>query len=305
MNTARQRTLRNRISCTGIGLHTGAAVAMTLHPALPDTGVVFQRTDVAAEHSQIPARWENLSGSLLCTSIANGAGTTISTIEHLMAALAGCAIDNVLIELDGPEVPIMDGSAEPFVRLVECAGMVEQAAPRRVIRVLKEIEVFDGARRAAIEPSSDFVVDLEIDFQNPAVAQQRREYRALDFSFKEEFGRARTFGFAEDASALRSAGFARGGSLDNAVVVDGTKILNDGGLRYADEFVRHKVLDCIGDMYLAGGPILAKITGVRSGHAMNHQLLRALFADPDAWAVEDALPAGFGPNADILAAATA
>ncbi len=305
MNTTRQHTLRNRISCTGVGLHTGAAVSMTLHPALPDTGVVFRRTDVAASDSQVPARWENLSGSMLCTSIANAAGTTISTTEHLMAALAGCAIDNALVELDGPEVPIMDGSAEPFVRLMECAGMVEQAAARRVIRVLKDIEVFDGRRRATIEPSGDFVVDLEIDFKNPAVAQQRREYRALDFSFKEEFGRARTFGFAEDASALRSAGFARGGSLENAVVVDGTKILNDGGLRYDDEFVRHKVLDCIGDMYLAGGPLMAKITGVRSGHAMNHQLLRALFADPDAWAIEDALPAGFGPDADLLAAATA
>ena len=306
MDTTRQRTLRNRISTAGIGLHSGLPVAMTLLPALPDTGIVFRRTDVDAGQSLVRARRENLSGSQLCTTIANEGGTTVATIEHLMAALAGCAVDNLLVELDGGEVPIMDGSAEPFVLLVENAGVIEQDAPRQIIRVLKRIEVVDGDRSIVIEPASEFVVDFEINFDNPAVARQRRSYEAQDASFKDQFGKARTFGFIEDADALRSAGFARGGSLENAVVVDGSEILNDGGLRYDDEFVRHKVLDCIGDMYLAGGPMLAKITAKRSGHALNHQLLVALFADPDAWAAEDAISVDSAPLAEeILAAATA
>lgn len=303
MDTTLQSTLQHPISCTGIGLHTGAAVSMTLHPALADTGVTFRRTDVAAAAADVPGRWENLSSAELCTTIANAAGTTVGTIEHLMAALAGCAVDNVLVELDGPEVPIMDGSADPFVLLAECAGMVQQDAPRRVIRVLREVAVFDGLRRVSIAPDDDFVVDVAIEFDSPAVARQRCEFRSHDASFKEDFGRARTFGFAEEAVALRSRGLARGGSLENAVVVDGAEVLNAGGLRYEDEFVRHKVLDCIGDMYLAGGPMLARVTGVRSGHALYHRLLRALFAEPDAWAMEDAMPASQRPEAELVAAA--
>jgi UDP-3-O-[3-hydroxymyristoyl] N-acetylglucosamine deacetylase len=307
MDVTRQRTLRNRISCTGIGLHSGLPVAMTLHPALADTGIVFRRTDVSDSESLVRARRESLSGSKLCTTVSNEHGTSVATIEHLMAALAGCAVDNVLIELDGAETPIMDGSAEPFVLLLENAGTVEQDAPRQVIRVLKRIEISDGVSSMVIEPDANFVIDFEINFENTAVARQRRSYRAQDASFKDDIGPARTFGFAEDADALRSAGFARGGSLDNAVVVDGSEILNVGGLRYDDEFVRHKVLDCIGDMYLAGGPILGKITAIRSGHALNHQLLVALFADPDAWVAEDAMPSLTDPQAapEILAAATA
>ena len=286
MEVTRQRTLRDRISCSGIGLHSGLPVAITLHPALPDAGIVFCRTDVSESKSLVRARRESLSGSKLCTSVANEHGTSVATIEHLMAALAGCAVDNVLIELDGGEMPIMDGSAEPFVLLLESAGMVEQDAPRHVIRVCKRIEVSDGTSSMVIEPDNDFVIDFEINFENTVVACQRWSYRAEDASFKDDIGKARTFGFAEEADALRSAGFARGGSLDNAVVVDGAEILNVGGLRYDDEFVRHKVLDCIGDMYLAGGPLKGKITAIRSGHALNHQLLVALFADPDAWVAE-------------------
>ena len=311
MDVTRQRTLRNGISCTGIGLHSGLPVAMTLHPALPDTGIVFRRTDVSESESLVRARRESLSGSKLCTTVANEHGTSVATIEHLMAALAGCAVDNVLIELDGAEMPIMDGSAEPFVLLLENAGMVEQDAPRQVIRVLKRIEVSDGVSSMVIEPDSDFVIDFEIHFENTAVARQRRSYRAQDASFKDDIGKARTFGFAEDADALRSAGFARGGSLENAVVVDGAEILNVGGLRYDDEFVRHKVLDCIGDMYLAGGPMLGKITAIRSGHALNHQLLVTLFADADAWVAENAMTFTANPelsqeaSTEVLAAATA
>ena len=307
MDVTRQRTLRNRISCAGIGLHSGLPVAMTLHPALPDTGIVFRRTDVAESESLVRASRESLSGSKLCTTVANEFGTSVATIEHLMAALAGCAVDNVLIELDGAEVPIMDGSAEPFVQLLENAGMVEQDVPRQVVRVLKRIEVTDGVSSMVIEPDTDFVIDFEINFKNTMVSRQCRSYRDQDASFKDDIGKARTFGFAEDADALRSAGFARGGSLDNAVVVDGAKILNVGGLRYDDEFVRHKVLDCIGDMYLVGGPLMGKITAIRSGHALNHQLLAALFADPDAWVAEDTMPGVSDPEPapEMLAAATA
>ncbi|MBT3396249.1 MAG: UDP-3-O-acyl-N-acetylglucosamine deacetylase [Alphaproteobacteria bacterium] len=307
MDVTHQRTLRNRISCTGIGLHSGLPVAMTLHPALPDTGIIFRRTDVAESESLVRANRESLSGSKLCTTVANEFGTSVATIEHLMAALAGCAVDNVLIELDGAEVPIMDGSAEPFVLLLENAGMIEQDAPRQVVRVLKRIEVTDGVSSMVIEPNADFVIDFEINFENTMVSRQRRSYRDQDASFKDDIGKARTFGFAEDADALRSAGLALGGSLDNAVVVDGAEILNVGGLRYDDEFVRHKVLDCIGDMYLAGGPLMGKITAIRSGHALNHQLLVALFADPDAWVTVDAMPSVSDPQAapEILAAASA
>ena len=288
-----QRTLKNRISCTGVGLHTGVQVSLTLHPAAADTGIVFLRSDVAPGIARVQARWDRVRASVLCTTIGNEFGTSVMTIEHLMAAFAGCGIDNAIVELNGPEVPAMDGSAHPFVLLMECAGTIAQESPRRVLRVLHPVEVVDGDRRAALRPAHEFRIDFEIDFdgtkgapKGSAGVHQRRAFRGSASAFKEEIGRARTFGFADEVEAMRAKGFARGGSLDNAVVVDGDKVLNAGGLRYDDEFVRHKILDCIGDLYLAGAPMVAHVVGLRSGHAVTHMLLRALFADKSAWRFE-------------------
>jgi UDP-3-O-[3-hydroxymyristoyl] N-acetylglucosamine deacetylase len=280
MTTASQQTLKTKIGCRGIGLHSGRKVALTFLPALPDTGIVFRRTDAGAE---IRASWTNAIESPRCTVLSNGEGITIGTIEHLMAALAGAEIDNAIIELDGPEVPIMDGSAAPFLFLIECAGMVEQDAPRRAIKVLKPVSVVGDRATAALLPDHGFSMSFEIDFDNPLI---RRQDVCLVFdatTFKSELCRARTFGLIDEVDRLRAAGLGRGGSLDNVVMVSGDHVLNTGGLRYADEFVRHKLVDAFGDLYLAGGPIIGRFCGVRSGHAQNRRLLAALFADCEAW----------------------
>jgi len=253
---------------------------MTLHPAPPDTGVVFRRTGSAVE---IRANWANTIESPLCTVLSNGEGNTIGTVEHLMAALAGAAIDNAVVELDGREVPIMDGSSAPFLFLIECAGIVEQDAARRAIKVLKETSLTQDGATAALVPDHGFSMSFEIDFDNPLI---RRQDICLVFdeeTFKTELSRARTFGLLDELERLREAGFARGGSLDNAVVVGRDHVLNIGGLRYSDEFVRHKLLDALGDLYLAGGPLIGAFRGVRSGHAHTRRLLAALFADREAW----------------------
>ncbi len=277
----KQRTLKASIDCTGVGLHSGTKVSMTLHPAGIDTGIQFKRTDISGGGVTIPAKWDHVVDTRMCTTIGNGDGVTIATVEHLMAALAGCGIDNALIELNGPEVPIMDGSAQPFVFLVECAGVVEQDASRRVIRVLKTVSVGDG--KAQLSPGSHLSLDLDIDFDNGAVFQQSISIGIVNGSFAKELAPARTFGFLNEVEKLWAAGLAKGGSLDNAVVISGDEILNEGGLRYDDEFVRHKVLDTVGDLYLAGAPIIGSFQGVCSGHATNNELLRALFADDEAW----------------------
>ena len=256
---------------------------MELHPAAPNSGIHFRRTDVAAETCGVPALYGNIASTQFCTMLVNDHGVSVTTVEHLMAALAGCEIDNVVIELSGPEVPVMDGSAEPFVSLIENAGIVVQDAPRRAFQVLCPVTVRDGGAVASLEPSDGFSVALDIEFDSGAIGCQGYN---LDFSttaFKLDICRARTFGFLHEVEAMRKAGFARGGSLDNAVVIDGDDILNEGGLRFVDEFVRHKVLDCVGDMYLAGAPLLGQFCGVRTGHAMHHKLLRALFAQEAAW----------------------
>ena len=284
---ARQKTLEAPIGCTGVGLHSGQRISMILHPAAPDTGVVFRRTDLDGAPS-VPVRWDRVVDTRMATTIGNDDGVRIGTVEHLMAALAGCEIDNVVVELDGPEVPVMDGSAAPFVFLVECAGTVEQASPRRAIEVLKRIEVGDAERQVSIAPGPVFEVSVEIDFDDRAIARQSYGARIVNGTFKSEIARARTFGFAEDVTALRKIGLARGGSLDNAIVISDGQVLNVDGLRYEDEFVRHKVLDCIGDMYLAGAPLIGRVHGVRSGHTLHHRLLEALFADAEAWRFVDA-----------------
>ena len=282
MTIQHQQTLKNHIRCTGIGLHSGAKVNMTMRPAGPNTGIVFERTDLPA-HERIEARWDNVTDTTLCTTVGNDAGTKIATIEHLMSALQGCDVDNAVIELDGPEVPAMDGSAAPFVFLIECAGCAIQTEPRRAVRVLREVEVRDGDRYARLRPSPGFSVDFEIAFDNALVANQRCSFAAGNGAFKTELSRSRTFGFEDEVEKLRALGLARGGSLDNAVVVSGDRVLNDGGLRCEDEFVRHKVLDLIGDLYLAGMPIEGHFEGFCSGHTLNNQLLRKLLVDRTAW----------------------
>jgi UDP-3-O-[3-hydroxymyristoyl] N-acetylglucosamine deacetylase len=276
-----QGTLRTSIGCAGTGLHGGQRISMTLHPAAPNTGIVFRRTD--ARGALIPASWRRVIDTRLCSVIANDDGVRVGTIEHLMAALAGAGIDNLRIDIDGPEVPAMDGSAAPFTQMIERAGVVRQGAVRRAIQVLKPVSVSDGAARAELEPAEIFTVSCEIDFDNPAVNRQARTVTLMNGAFKSELCRARTFGFEHEVEQLRKMGLAKGGSLDNAIVIGRDRILNEGGLRYTDEFVRHKILDCVGDLYLAGGPILGHFRGHRSGHALNNQVLKTLFADASAW----------------------
>ncbi|MDK9721172.1 MAG: UDP-3-O-acyl-N-acetylglucosamine deacetylase [Rhodospirillales bacterium] len=281
-----QRTLKNPISCTGVGLHSGVKVTMALKPAPADHGIVFKRTDIAGNGALIPARWDMVDDTRLCTGVsANGA--VVRTIEHLMAALAGSRIDNLLIEISGPEVPVMDGSAHPFIFLIDCAGVVEQQASRQAIRVLRPIKLQDGDRVVSLEPADNFQVDLAIDFASSVIRRQEMQVEVTSGAFRSEVSRARTFGLEQEVAMLRAAGLAKGGSLDNAVVIGAdNKILNEEGLRYEDEFVRHKVLDAVGDLYLAGHPILGCFRGRCSGHAMNNLLLRALFSDPTAYRLE-------------------
>ena len=309
---AAQKTLKTVIGCSGIGLHTGARVSMTLRPGTPGSGIVFQRTDLSGDAALVPASWRHVVDTRLCTALSNAQGTRIGTIEHLMAALYGCGIDNAIVEIDGPEIPVMDGSAAPFVFLIECAGTVEQAAIRQGIEICREISVIEDDCHVSIAPAAGFSVNFEIDFGDNAIACQSCEIDLADGVFKSDLARARTFGFVQDIDRLQAAGLARGGSLDNAVVISGNRILNDDGLRYDDEFVRHKMLDCIGDLYLAGAPLIGQVTAVRSGHRHNHSLLTALFADPTAYRHVDMVEArpalarravgGFGGSLELGAA---
>ncbi|WP_373087608.1 UDP-3-O-acyl-N-acetylglucosamine deacetylase [Sneathiella sp.] len=289
-----QKTLRNSISCTGVGLHGGYSINMTLKPAAENTGILFKRTDVAEEISEVPAHHNTVSDLIMCTTIENDAGVKIATIEHLMAALFGCGVDNVIVELDGPEVPVMDGSSAPFVFLIECADVIEQAAPRRYIKILKEIEVSEGGATATLAPADNISVSFEIDFENPRIGKQNCTFNLRNGTFKNELCRARTFGFLGDFEKLKQMGLAKGGSLDNAVVLSGSDILNEEGLRYENEFVRHKALDAVGDLYLAGAPIIGQFYGVRSGHALNNKLLHRLLSDADAWCYTTEAPSRIG-----------
>lgn len=253
---------------------------MTLRPAIPDTGIVFRRVDTGAE---IPALWTNTVNATLCTILSNGEGAEIKTVEHLMAALAGSGVDNAIIELDAAEVPAMDGSAGPFMALIDRAGTVAQSLPRRAIKVLKPVEITSQGASAALLPDHGFSMSFEIQFENPLIRSQEMTVTFEADTFRAELSRARTFGILDDVERLRAAGLVQGGSLENAVVISGDQVLNRGGLRFADEFVRHKLLDAYGDLYLAGGPIIGRFRGSRSGHAHTRLLLAALFADPQAW----------------------
>jgi UDP-3-O-[3-hydroxymyristoyl] N-acetylglucosamine deacetylase len=253
---------------------------MRLLPAPRDVGIVFRRVDAGAE---IRAVWHNTIDAPLCTVLSNGEGVRVGTIEHLMAALAGCEIDNAIVEVDGPEVPAMDGSAAPFVALIRCAGSIVQDGPRRAIKVLKPVRVNGDGAAAELLPDHGFSMSFEIDFDNPVIRQQDLQIGLEPDVFQTELSRARSFCLLDEVDRMQAAGLALGGSLDNAVVISGDRVLNDGGLRFADEPVRHKLLDAFGDLYLAGGPIIGHFHGKRSGHSHTRRLLAALFADPDAW----------------------
>jgi len=279
----RQRTLKNVIRATGVGLHTGEQVYLTLRPAAPGTGIKFRRSDLA-EPVVIDARPENVGETILSTTLVQD-GVKISTVEHLLSALAGLGIDNALIDVSAPEVPIMDGSAGPFVFLLQSAGIKDQDAPKRFIRIKRKIKVEDGDKWACFEPFDGFKVTFTIDFVHPAFNKDVTT-ASIDFSstsFVKEVSRARTFGFMKDIEALRSRNLALGGSLENAIVVDDYRILNEDGLRYVDEFVKHKILDAIGDLYLLGHSLIGSFEGYKSGHALNNRLLRELLKNEDAW----------------------
>lgn len=281
-----QRTLRNPIGCVGTGLHTGAKVSLTLHPAMPDSGIRFVRYDRSGS-ATIPARFDQVCDTTMSTTLGDPSGTMVGTVEHLMAAFAICEIDNVLVEVGGPELPIMDGSAQPFVFLIECAGVAQQDRPRHWIEVLKPVSVSAHGKSARLEPAAGLVLDCEIRFEHPLIDSQAMRIAFDAERFKSEIALARTFGFAERVEELWSRGLALGGSLKNAVVVSRNRVLNEEGLRFPDEFVRHKVLDSLGDLYLAGAPLIGRFVGRCAGHTMHNKLLRALFADPTAWRMVD------------------
>ena len=279
----RQRTLKNVIRATGVGLHTGEKVYLTLRPAAPDSGIIFRRVDLD-EPVEIPAIPENVGDTTLSTTLIKD-GVRISTVEHLLSAMAGLGIDNAYVDLNAAEVPIMDGSAGPFVFLIQSAGIEEQNAPKRFIRIKKPVRVEDGDKWVNFEPFDGFKVAFTIDFDHPAF-KEGSQIAEVDFSttsFVREVSRARTFGFMNQIEQLRANNLALGGSLDNAVVVDDYRVLNEDGLRYVDEFVKHKILDSIGDLYLLGHSLIGAFSGHKSGHALNNQLLRALLAKEDAW----------------------
>ena len=281
-----QNTLKSAVRFSGVGLHTGRPVRMTVRPASANHGIWFRRTDMLDRDALVPAIWSAVTPSRLCTVVENGAGVSVSTIEHLMAALAGSAIHNALIDIDGPEVPILDGSAEPFVAGFIAAGLRPQDAEVRAIRVLKPVEVREGEAVARLDPADMLEIDFRIDFDVEAIGQQERVLNMSNGAFVRELSDSRTFCRQEDVDAMREKGLALGGSLDNAVVFDGDRVLSPGGLRHADEPVRHKMLDALGDLSLAGAPLLARYTGIRAGHALTNRLLRALFADPEAFRLE-------------------
>jgi UDP-3-O-[3-hydroxymyristoyl] N-acetylglucosamine deacetylase len=279
----RQRTLNNVIRATGVGLHTGEKVYLTLHPAPVNTGIIFRRTDLDPV-VEIDAKAENVGETTLSTTLVNG-DVKVSTVEHLLSAMAGLGIDNAIIDVTAPEVPIMDGSAGPFVFLLQSAGIREQEEPKRFIRILKPITVTDGDKSASLRPFNGFKVTFSIDFDHP-VFHNRTLKAEVDFSttsFVKEVSRARTFGFMHEIEYLRSMGLARGGSMDNAIVVDEYQVLNEDGLRYEDEFVKHKILDAIGDLYLLGNSLIGEFVAHKSGHGLNNASLRQLIAQKDAW----------------------
>ena len=277
-----QHTLAGSAICAGVGLHSGQRVRLSIRPAPARSGIVFVRTDLAGDN-RVAVSALAVSQARLCTVITNASGVSVATIEHLMAALAALDIDHAIVELDGPEVPIMKGSALPFVQLLDRAGRRQQDAERQYIEILDTVEVVEGDKFTRLSPADAFELAFEIDFASPVIGRQRVELTVDEQSFRSELADCRTFGFLHEVEALRAAGLARGGSLENAVVIDGDRLLNPEGLRRPDEFVRHKALDAVGDLYVLGAPMIGRFEGVRAGHALNNKVARALLARPDAW----------------------
>jgi UDP-3-O-[3-hydroxymyristoyl] N-acetylglucosamine deacetylase len=278
-----QRTLKTAIGCVGVGVHTGRRVSLTLRPAEAGTGIVFRRADLGLD---FPARFDRVIDTRLCTvlGVPGQPAARLGTVEHMMAAFAGCGIDNAIAEIDGPELPIVDGSASPLVFLIDCAGTVEQGSPRPEIEILRTVRVTDGEAFAELRPGGPgFRMAMSIDFSAAAIGRQALSLQLTPDNFRREIADARTFTDAADIEHLRKAGLAQGGSLANAVVVEAARVLNPGGLRRPDEFVRHKLLDAVGDLALAGAPLRGRFAAHRSGHTLNNRLLRALFADASAW----------------------
>ncbi|MCK9489438.1 MAG: UDP-3-O-acyl-N-acetylglucosamine deacetylase [Xanthomonadales bacterium] len=303
----RQRTLKNIIRATGVGIHTGEKVYMTLRPAPVDTGIIFRRVDLA-EPVDIPALADKVGETTLSTTLIQD-GVRVATVEHLCSALAGLGIDNLYVDLSAPEVPIMDGSAGPFVFLLQSAGIQEQEKAKRFFRIRQTVRVEEGDKWAQFDPYDGFKVGFEINFNHPAI-DRSHSAAVMDFnktSFIKEVSRARTFGFVRDVEALRSRNLALGGSLDNTIVLDDYRVLNEEGLRYEDEFVRHKILDAVGDLFLIGGNILGAFSGYKSGHALNNKLVRAVLADAQAWEAvsfdqTEQAPAGYAADAQTVLA---
>lgn len=278
-----QHTLAATVHFEGVGIHTGKTASVALEPAPVGSGIVFFRTDVAGQDPRIPARADLVTDTRLGTVIANAEGVSVSTVEHLMAVLSGLNIDNVVVALDGPEAPIMDGSSAPFLKLIDRAGRRAQSAPRRWLEILSPVVVRDGDKSAALLPAENFELAFEIAFEAAAIGRQSLDLIIDEPTFRAELSEARTFGFLHEVEALRAAGLARGGTLENVVVIDRGQIMNPEGLRRPDEFVRHKMLDALGDLALLGAPILGRYEGRYCGHALNNALARAVLADPAAW----------------------
>lgn len=278
-----RHTLAAPVVCAGIGLHTGERVRLVLQPASAGAGIIFIRTDITDRENRIEARADAVSGVRLGTTISNSDGVSVATVEHLMAALAGLGVDDLMIEIDGPELPVMDGSSAPFVEMIDHVGLRAHAAPRRAIQVLKPVIVETEGRRASFLPAIRSVIEVEINFEHQTVGRQSCVFDVTPGVFSRDIAAARTFGFKRDYDALLAAGLAKGGSMDNAVVLDEDGVVNPDGLRFDDEFARHKALDALGDLYLAGAPIIGRYHAQRPGHAINNDAVRALLADRSAW----------------------
>jgi len=288
LSSSSQHTVASTVGFAGIGIHGGRQVSVEVRPAPAGAGIAFLRTDETVRDPLVAACADAVVDTQLGTTLANASGVSVATVEHLMAVFSGLEIDNALVAIDGPEVPIMDGSSAPFVRALEQAGRRAQSASRKYIEVLETIEVTCGDKHARLVPADGFEMAFEIAFDDPAIGRQSLDLRLDGATFRHELADCRTFGFRRDVDALRAAGLARGGTLDNVVVIDGGKVLNDGGLRRPDEFVRHKMLDALGDLYLLGAPLIGRYEGLYSGHALNNALARAVLAQPAAWRFADA-----------------
>ena len=280
-----QQTLRQPVKCTGIGVHSGAPATLLIKPAPVDHGITFIRTDITDRNNVISAKWDNVTDTQLCTVLTNEDGVSVSTVEHLLSAMSALGIHNASIEIDSQEMPIMDGSAEPFVFLIECTGITDQKAPLKAIRIIDTVTYEEDGKTSELRPSNTTSYSFDIDFGDTLVGKQSFALDMQKSRYKAEISQARTFGFLHEVEALRDMGLCRGGSLENAIVIDGNTIMNENGLRYPDEFVRHKILDAIGDLYLAGLPIIGHFHGDKAGHAMNNKILHKLFASPECFEI--------------------